>query len=167
MTSRYHTTHPLAGDRGRESREPMRPGPTARSLDQHEPPSVSAPLSAAGQVLVEARAGGIQLAALILLVLLQLAASWLSVRSAPIRRMLKSESTALVRDGHLCSHVMRSQRVTAGEVRQAIRSQGIGDISAVAAVILETDGSFSVIPVAQAGDLSALQGLAEPSRERH
>jgi hypothetical protein len=41
-------------------------------------------------------------------------------------------------------------------VHQAIRSQGVGDLSKVAAVVLETDGSLNVIPQAQAGNLSAL-----------
>ncbi len=54
---------------------------------------------------------------------------------------------------------LREQRVTAGEVRQAIRSQGIGSLDAVSAVILETDGSFSAVPARQAGDLSALNGI--------
>jgi uncharacterized membrane protein YcaP (DUF421 family) len=99
------------------------------------------------------------LAALVLLVVLQLAVSWLSVRSRAIRRLVKSRPTLLVRDGRLLTAAMRDQRVTAGEVRQAIRSQGVGDVSTVAAVVLETDGSFSVIPSAHAGDLTALHSV--------
>jgi uncharacterized membrane protein YcaP (DUF421 family) len=49
--------------------------------------------------------------------------------------------------------------VTAGEVRQAVRSQGIGGLKLVEAVVLETDASFSVIPGAQAGSGSALEDL--------
>jgi hypothetical protein len=45
--------------------------------------------------------------------------------------------------------------VTAGEVRQAVRSQGIGGLELVQAVVLEADGSFSVIPGTQAGSGSA------------
>ena len=41
---------------------------------------------------------------------------------------------------------LRSQRVTPEEVRAAIRSQGIvGQMSEVEAVILETDGSLSIL----------------------
>jgi uncharacterized membrane protein YcaP (DUF421 family) len=54
---------------------------------------------------------------------------------------------------------MRQQRVTEGEIRQAVRSQGIGGLTEVAAVVLETDGTFSVIPSSQAGDGSALHGV--------
>jgi uncharacterized membrane protein YcaP (DUF421 family) len=102
-------------------------------------------------------------AALVLLVALQLAATWLSVRSETARRLLKSGPTLLVRDGRMVPGAMRGQRVTEGEVRQAVRSQGIGDLTAVAAVVLETDGTFSVITSSQAGNGTALhdvQGFA-------
>lgn len=105
------------------------------------------------------------LAALILLVALQLVATWLAVMSRTLRRLLKSEPTLLLRDGRLLPSAQRGQRVTDGEIHQAIRSQGIGDVSKVAAVVLETDGSFSVVPSTQAGDLSALHavsGFTEP-----
>jgi hypothetical protein len=39
------------------------------------------------------------------------------------------------------------------------RSQGIGGLELVEAVVLETDGSFSVIPDTQAGSGSALKDL--------
>ena len=105
------------------------------------------------------------LTALVLLVVLQLIASWLSVRSSRIRGLLKSQPTILLRDGRMFPDALREQRVTAGEVRQAIRSQGIGSIDAVSAVILETDGSFSVVSASQAGDLSALSGIDQPAAD--
>jgi len=46
---------------------------------------------------------------------------------------------------------MRHERVTEDEIRAAIRAAGRSDISTVAAVVLETDGSFSVIGGAQVG----------------
>lgn len=95
-------------------------------------------------------------AALALLVVLQFVATWLSVRWRPLRGLLKSTPTLLVRDGRLLTTTMRRQRVTDNEVYQAVRAQGIGDLGRVAAVIMETDGSFSVIPREQAGDLTAL-----------
>ena len=99
------------------------------------------------------------LLALVSLVGLQLAATWLSVRSGTLRRLLKSGPTLLVHQGRMLPGAMREQRVTEGEVRQAVRSQGIGSVSQVAAVVLETDGTFSVIPSSQAGDGTALRGV--------
>ena len=40
---------------------------------------------------------------------------------------------------------MQSERVTEEEILAAIRAQGIADPSGVDAVVLETDGSFSVV----------------------
>ena len=42
------------------------------------------------------------------------------------------------------------------EVRQAVRSQGVGGLDRVAAVCLESDGTLSVIPTSSLGDESAL-----------
>ncbi|GAB1692938.1 DUF421 domain-containing protein [Krasilnikovia sp. M28-CT-15] len=106
-------------------------------------------------------------AALVLLVVLQFAATWLSVRWSPLREALKSAPTLLVRDGELLVDAMRRQRVTDNEIYQAVRSQGIGDLGAVAAVVLETDGTFSVISEQQAGARSALWDVdaARPRNE--
>jgi uncharacterized membrane protein YcaP (DUF421 family) len=86
------------------------------------------------------------LAAFCLLIALQFVVSWLSVRSAAVRRLVKSEPTLLFYRGEMLDDVLRRQRVTQEEVRAAIRGQGIADLGAVEAVILETDGSFSVLP---------------------
>ena len=47
------------------------------------------------------------------------------------------------RDGFL--HALRRERVTREEVLQAARTQSHADLSGVAAVVLETDGSLSVL----------------------
>ncbi|SDK76140.1 Protein of unknown function [Alkalibacterium thalassium] len=41
---------------------------------------------------------------------------------------------------------MNKERIPKSEVLQAIREQGIGKVEEVAAVILETDGTISVLP---------------------
>ena len=107
------------------------------------------------------------LAAFVLLVGLQLVATWSSVRSGTLRQLLKSQPTMLLHNGRMLVEAMREQRVTEGEVRQAVRSQGIGDLTQVAAVVLETDGTFSVIPASQTGDGSALHGVRGPGADCH
>lgn len=54
--------------------------------------------------------------------------------------------------------------MTDSELRQAVRASGCGDLSAVAAAVLETDGSISVITAGQAGDRSALQDVERAAR---
>lgn len=84
--------------------------------------------------------------ALALLVSLQAAITWLSVRRTWFEEIVKSEPSLLLRDGKFLSEAMRRQRVTRDEILSAIRAEGLGEPEAVAAVVLETDGSISVIP---------------------
>lgn len=83
--------------------------------------------------------------AFVALVALQFAVSWLAVRSRAVERVVKSEPVFLLRDGLPQARAMRRERVTEAELRAAIRSRGIGCVGDVAAVVLETDGSISVI----------------------
>jgi uncharacterized membrane protein YcaP (DUF421 family) len=82
---------------------------------------------------------------LALLVFLQYVISWGSVRLPWFSRMVKSEPTLLVHRGKFLKGAMLEQRVTRGEVLSILRKDGITAVSHAAAVVLETDGSFSVI----------------------
>ena len=83
--------------------------------------------------------------ALALLIGLQYAVAWLSVRSRAWRRLVKSEPRLLLYRGQLLDAALRAERVTPDEVRAAARSEGQADLDQVEAVVLETDGKFSVI----------------------
>jgi uncharacterized membrane protein YcaP (DUF421 family) len=80
-----------------------------------------------------------------LLVLLQYAITCSSVRSDRVRALVKAEPCLLLRDGRFLHGEMRRERVTEDEVQAAARTQGIASLNDVAAAVLETDGSFSVI----------------------
>ncbi|MFE0726230.1 MULTISPECIES: DUF421 domain-containing protein [Streptomyces] len=101
--------------------------------------------------------------ALSLLVVLQFVNAKAAVHSRSYRRLIKAEPTLLLSDGRLLSDAMARQRVTESEVRQAIRSQGIGAVEDVTAVVLETDGSFSVLSRSQTGSGSSLQNIRQPT----
>lgn len=83
--------------------------------------------------------------ALALLIVLQFAVAWLQVRSVGFRRLVKSEPALIVRDGHLLDEALRRERLAADEVFAALRSSGVSDLEQVAAAVLETDGSVSVL----------------------
>lgn len=83
--------------------------------------------------------------ALAILVAMQYLVAWLSVRSQSFRGLVKNEPTLLLRDGNLLSNALRKERVTGEEVRAAIRDAGIAQVEDVGAVILETDGTLSVL----------------------
>ena len=82
--------------------------------------------------------------ALALLVGLQYAVAWASSRSRRVERLVKSEPTLVYRDGFLHG-AMRRERVTSDELRQAARGQGHADLSEVSAIVLETDGTLSIL----------------------
>ena len=85
------------------------------------------------------------LSALALLVFLQYLITWGSVRSAFVRDLVKSEPTLLVRDGKCLHNAMRTARITQDEIYAALRQQGVENLSTVKLVVLETDGSLSVV----------------------
>lgn len=83
--------------------------------------------------------------AFVVLIALQFVITWLSVRSAWVRSLVKSKPTLLVRDGIYLDKAMRAQRVTKAEVEAALRDHGLGAIDQVGCLVLETDGSLSVV----------------------
>jgi uncharacterized membrane protein YcaP (DUF421 family) len=101
------------------------------------------------------------MSALVLLVAAQFLIAWFTVRSDLVRRSVRSRPTLVAWQGRVLHDSATRQRVTEGEVRQAVRSQGIGDLGDVTAVILETDGTFSVIPTSSAGGLGALADIPD------
>ena len=89
--------------------------------------------------------------ALSLLVGLQFAVTWTSVRVRWVRRFVTGEPLLLLDQGEFLPEALLHARVTEDEVCAAVRAAGIGPLNQVAAVVLETDGSFSVIQQSDQG----------------
>jgi uncharacterized membrane protein YcaP (DUF421 family) len=85
-------------------------------------------------------------AAFLLLAGAQFAVTWTSLRSRNFRRWIKAEPRALLRNGEFLPNALRDERVTEDEVEAAIRGAGHAGPDAIALVMLETDGSMSVVP---------------------
>lgn len=102
------------------------------------------------------------IAAFALLCGLQYAVTRLSVRSERFQRLIKAAPTLLFYRGAYVEAAMRKERVTEEEIVAAMRSSGAASGSNVDAVILETDGSFSVISGADGpiGTLQYVQGAS-------
>ena len=98
--------------------------------------------------------------AFVVLIGLQYVITWLSVRSSKFAALIKAEPTLLLSDGEYCTAALKSQRVTKSEIRAAIRGAGILAIEDVAAVVLETDGSFSVLKQNNSGLKTALSDVS-------
>lgn len=83
--------------------------------------------------------------ALALLALLQYIVSKLSLGSPGFRRLVRSEPTLMVENGAVLEKALRHERVTLSDLEAAARRRGLADFGEAAAIVLETDGSFSVI----------------------
>jgi uncharacterized membrane protein YcaP (DUF421 family) len=82
---------------------------------------------------------------LALLIGLQFVITWLSVRSGTVARLVKDEPSLLYHRGRFLDAQLKRTRVTRSEVQAAVRQQGHMALTEVDAVVLETDGSFSVM----------------------
>ena len=98
--------------------------------------------------------------ALVLLAVLQFLAAMISSRLRLGRAVITARPTLLLRDGTIVADAVRAQRISADEIRQAVRASGAGSLADIAAVVLETDGTLSVISADRLGDGSALGGLS-------
>ncbi|WP_432489054.1 DUF421 domain-containing protein [Kineococcus sp. SYSU DK018] len=94
--------------------------------------------------------------ALALLAALQFAVAWTTSRLPRGRSAVTARPTLLLSHGVVDEAALRDQRVTLSDLRQAVRASGSGDLAGVAAVVLEGDGTLSVVPSSKLGDGSAL-----------
>lgn len=107
------------------------------------------------------------LLAFALLCALQYVVAWASIHSDRFQKLIKSEPSLLFYRGRVLADVLAKERVTEAEIFAAVREEGFADMSMVGAVVLETDGTFSVIadqPQAALETLRYVGGSAEHNR---
>jgi uncharacterized membrane protein YcaP (DUF421 family) len=83
--------------------------------------------------------------AFFLLIFLQYLITFFSVRYKSIDRLVKSSPTLIAYQGRLLADTMRKERIAEDEVFSIIREKGFSSVEEVEAVVLETDGSMTVI----------------------
>jgi uncharacterized membrane protein YcaP (DUF421 family) len=83
--------------------------------------------------------------ALGLLIGLQFVVTWLSVRSHRFQMLVKAQPRLLFHKGAFIESAMRAERVTREEILAAARSEGWADLDEIESVVLETDGTLSII----------------------
>ena len=79
--------------------------------------------------------------------------------------VVKAEPTLLVYEGRTLADTMTRERVTEAEIMAAVRATGAGSLDSVYAVVLETDGKFSVVPNQGEGARSTLKGVNKPTSQ--
>jgi len=97
--------------------------------------------------------------ALALLLALQVIVAFLAARWRRVRRLTTASPTVLLKSGHFDDDALRRTRLSRADVRQAVRQAGVGDLSRIAVVVLESNGGLSVITSDGWGDGSALDDV--------
>lgn len=97
-----------------------------------------------------------------LLIGLQFAVTWSSVRWRGVRQLVTGEPMMLLYHGAFLPVALRRARVAEEEVRAAVRSAGLAYLNEVEAVVLETDGSFSVVRRGAGNGRQSLEGVRRP-----
>lgn len=95
--------------------------------------------------------------ALVVLTTMQFLIAFASSRLRSFRGIVTAKPSVVFWRGRMRPDALRSARLAESEVRQAIRSSGRGDVGDVGAVVLEGDGTLSVISNDALGDCSALE----------
>ena len=97
------------------------------------------------------------LLAFVVLCALQFAVAYTSIRSKWFESLVKSDPTLVVYQGRTLVSAMRRERVTEEEIHAVVRASGVADFGSVQAVVLETDGSFSVICATPGTEIDTLR----------
>ena len=77
---------------------------------------------------------------------LQFVVTWSSVRMKWVRNLVKSEPRLLVHRGKPIEPALRDERLTLDEIQAAARAAKLAGIEQAEAIVLETDGTLSVLP---------------------
>jgi uncharacterized membrane protein YcaP (DUF421 family) len=80
------------------------------------------------------------------LLTLNYAVARLRIRFPVIERALESKSVIVARDGAWIAQKLRREGITEDEAIAALREHGIGSVKETKLVVLEADGSLSVVP---------------------
>ena len=99
------------------------------------------------------------LTALLCLMVLQWIVAWVAVRLDWWRKLIKSEPRLLAFRGALDEEALRDERMTPEAVNCALRSAGLAALSEAEAVVLETDGTVSVVKSRAPLNGSSLNGV--------
>lgn len=97
--------------------------------------------------------------ALALLIGLQLLITKASIHSRMIRSIVKTEPFLLFFKGNYLPGTLYRHRITKDEILQVVRSNGLASLSDVDAIILETNGKFSVIKKFTSPERSSLDNV--------
>jgi uncharacterized membrane protein YcaP (DUF421 family) len=97
---------------------------------------------------------------------LQILLSWLCVQSHLLDRIINGEPALLLHRGQFLREAMRRERVTEEEIRAAVRNEGLKALDEIDSIVLETDGTFSVVWRKAQGASSSLRDVPGHPEEK-
>lgn len=99
--------------------------------------------------------------ALGLLIGLQFIVTWTSVRSGSFLKIIKAQPQLLYYEGRYLDAALKRERLTPQELMAVVRESGKGDMTSVRAIVLETDGSISIVS-SLSNDKQAMRYVRKP-----
>ncbi|MGL4730224.1 MAG: YetF domain-containing protein [Clostridium sp.] len=94
---------------------------------------------------------------IITIVMLQVATSFLQLKSEKIRTLFNGEPSILIKDGKVDIDELRNQRFNLDDLLEELRLNGYFNIADIHYAILETNGTISVMPRESVAPLNARQ----------
>ena len=105
------------------------------------------------------------LAAVLTLIILQVIAAWLAIKSDTMQKIIKADPQLLFYKGKYCEETLKKNRILKEEILHAARSSSISSMDEVDVAILEPDGTVSLVEKADTSrqsTLSGVKGIQEP-----
>lgn len=96
---------------------------------------------------------------LLLIILLQYIFAWLARSSNQMEKIINTEPRTVFYDGRFIEETMGLETITKEEIYSAIRSAGIDQMDDVKAVVMELNGTLSVVKKSSADGPSSLDDL--------
>lgn len=87
----------------------------------------------------------IGLAAIFVLVFLEIVISILAMKSFSVRKLLNGQSVVIIKNGVIDQYAMRNVRMTVVDLIEQLRGQNVFNIEDVAFAVLEVNGNLSVL----------------------
>lgn len=107
------------------------------------------------------------LLAIALLIILQYAITFISVRSRFFKVVVSSNPTLLFYEGKLLHDQLKRERVSQEEINKSIRQAGYTSMEKIRAIIIESTGDITVIDAdGKTNSMNAMEDISNFDRER-
>lgn len=100
----------------------------------------------------------------VMLVALQFVVAKLILGSRLAQQLILTKPTVLLQDGRIREDALRRVRLVESDLHSALRKTGVGRVADAALVVLESDGTFSVVPAKNGRVVDVTAGIADDLR---